>query len=328
MKGAPTLTVVWKDGEGSLRATLVEQQRWSSFVAQMTVERAAFRTRLAADGRKGLEVALEPVFAEMRSRVQDYANWYFSFFTSYRFFGTVAISTVGKTAGNWFRNFGEEASKSVAAFYGDQFTRVVIRPELFERAVIVSVVRVLSQAQERQKLFDLDRERRMIAFVSANGRPMDAPVSGTPLVIGRESLGWAHELPSFQSMDPVATVGVDDVLGQLKTHGDTDTLVMFARQTLRQGVRALVRGALVTGAGALVTGGDLVLSEGLASWVVAGLSFGVGMRSEGGLIQILEFFNRDQFVAEARELVEALRTRQLAMISAGIERRIDLLFAN
>jgi len=88
-------TVVWRDETGAIYRAKVAGGRFADFLRQQHGAVEEVRTETRNQAATEIATALTPVFAEMRTRVPTYADWYFGYTTRYELIAHALIPAIG-----------------------------------------------------------------------------------------------------------------------------------------------------------------------------------------------------------------------------------------
>ena len=80
----PTVTLVYKNKNGKKVRVIADAQEYSEFVNQQVTHLENDRSQILAKTKTQLDEKLTSVFDKMRGRVEQFADWYFAYTTTYK----------------------------------------------------------------------------------------------------------------------------------------------------------------------------------------------------------------------------------------------------
>jgi len=305
---AREVLVTVRDRHGRVRHALADAASVSDFVrreaAALDEERidalAAANAHLAA--RTGL------VFAAMDRRVEDFADWYFGWTTSYRLAGRATVSALGALIDPRVDDLATAVGADVERYVEARYRAVVLRPEHTDPLLAVAFRASLSLLHQRFAASVERFDRQVQAFLATRTRHLDAdPARGVRLALDWDAQGSRLTLAGFDR--GVLETGRSLALGLAgasagRVAGAALGRAGAARFGASLGARLAgpyaARGmATVTGAAAGTAGG--------AIGVVAGAVVGLG--ADWLVNEAIALYRRPDFEHEVRALV-ALNERQ------------------
>lgn len=122
--------IIARDADGNPVRALADPAAVSEFVrreiARVETARRDTHTRV----RAALEARATPVFASMRSRVEDFADWYYAWPTSYRLTGKAMYSAAANAMKPSAMRLDDAVAHDVARYVEKRYRDIVMRPEL------------------------------------------------------------------------------------------------------------------------------------------------------------------------------------------------------
>lgn len=261
-----------------------------------------------------IDQQLEHLFDQVRQRIPDYADWYFSLSGEYTRYGMLALSAAGLVDEESLARRGREILFPEQGFE-DKLVRLRIQ-------VDGRVARQAEQARETWLAI-------LLARLEQAGDALPAPVVSDRPMLNLD--GMAQRLAGYQepafvqrtSLSAVAGVGVAvgpmlaRLLRQQVTRGGSRALAA------RGASRGMARAGSAAGGGALACspGGPVALGcavlAGAAAWLITDLA----------LLELDEMRNREALIAGTRQEIELMRRQMQRDLMAAYEHIIDAQYA-
>lgn len=201
---------------------VLAQADWEAFLAETRLARARVASTATEDAEARLQTAIDETIAAMRGEIPAFADWRFSFFTTYRLTFT-AVSGV-------FTGTDPESAVKVAV--AERFREMVLKPVTVRTRLAQAMDDVTLNAASQREAFIAERRIALDRLAEERGQPSAAtPVA---MVSEADALG----LPPLSSVRP--TLPVADPNDEVGWLGQREALVMAGRQAARRGIGAVV----------------------------------------------------------------------------------------
>lgn len=124
------VVLVYRTRNGQVLRALPEAGEFSAFV-RTEVERVE-GARAAAHARAGrvLAAGAAPVFASMRARSKDFADWYYGWATTFELAGEALASTLARVGRPGFTPLHQEVERDLAGYVERRYRETVLAPRL------------------------------------------------------------------------------------------------------------------------------------------------------------------------------------------------------
>ena len=325
---APVL-VVWRQiGQEAPTLSVVERGRWRAFVASRLGEQERGRRMFLDGAHAEMDAALAPVFAEMKGRIKDFNNWFYSFPTTYRMAFTGGLAAFGRDKGD-SRSVEQVATEALNKLLQDRFLDVVVMPERFGPTVDGIARTVLQRAIVREQEVGRTENQVVAAFMAEHGRVIEGnppPPTGEPtppVVLSWEALGIPAAAAMAAPPDAATMIKSDPALAPLQTTATTEGMMLVARQLARRVVNSAVSDAAQTVVVPWVVGSHLGPLEAVVSPVLGITAFGIGIAAEAGTVSLRQIVEGQRLTDLSEQVVDHLRESQSRALSNAVVQRID-----
>ena len=103
-------TIVWRDEAGTIFRAKVGDGRFDQFLRRRQTALDAARTESRNQAAAEILAALKPVFADMKARVPDYADWFFVYLTKYELISLALLPTIVYLLGRLYSSSRQDKS--------------------------------------------------------------------------------------------------------------------------------------------------------------------------------------------------------------------------
>lgn len=276
----------------------LRREAWEAFRLATRDARAAVAAEARAAGRAQARAAVETAVAAMRAEIPAFADWRFSFFTTYRltFTGLGAALT------------GGQAGEAVQAALAERFAALVLKPDTVRRALGTAIDEVAEEGSRRRAAFVAERRDTLDRLV-ADARPGPRVAAAMPAVAESEALGLPTPGPRRTE---VALPAAD---GEVGWFGRGEALVFAGRQALRRGVGSAAEPFVL----AALPAGLFETVPLVAGPLLGGALFAAGLGSEFVAVKLWEAEERAGLEEAAGRALDLYRDALLAQATAAAD---------
>jgi hypothetical protein len=170
-----TLQIAYRNAEGQTIEILVEEAAYARFVVE---SHAYLRDRQRAAQAELPELVthqLQPIEARTQERVEDYANWYFAWGTSYQLMLEAAKSLIQHAPAVEVASLKDMVSHDVGTYIQRHYEEIVLYPEATDPDIRRAFEAAYEAAQENYRAALAELDTRFQAFVlehAPHARPL------------------------------------------------------------------------------------------------------------------------------------------------------------
>ena len=209
-------TLIYRDRDGSLQRTLVDQTDLDRFANTTLNYLETERAKIKADTQIRIDALLANAFSDSQDCIARYADWYYEWGRSYFLLKEATVGGLNGFGVNNVQGFVEGARNEVEAYLIRNYERLVLKPELRNPIIEAGVSQILAEAHQRylQTLATIDD--RVQRFLSEYTQHLDVidPLQKADLSIDWDAQKW--KAPRYST---------DDEAFRAVFRGGTDVLV-------------------------------------------------------------------------------------------------------
>ena len=314
--------IVLRDENGRPVRALADEEALSEFVRRefRLLERARLDTH--ARVREALDARTAPVFAAMRTRISEFADWYYAWPTSYRLMGKAMYSATANFARPSVMSLDDAVAYDLERYVEKRYHDIVQRPEISDPMLQWSYVHAFEQGHAGFQSALADFDDRFLRFVATHSDYLEgeARVEDISMV-----LDWDHqtkklsltgvERDSLESARGIALASAGAMVGGRAGAAVGRTV---ARRITRRVAAGTARGVAVRLAGPFVARGlstAAATAVGASGGPVGALVGGAtGLGIDYAINEGIEYAGRDALEARLSEALDVQQRQwQLAM---------------
>ncbi len=313
--------------DGQPRRVAVDAEDLSAFVRERLEVLDRRRNASHARADQALNSAVSPIFDDMDRRIERYADWYFSWLTTYRIMGVAAQSAVAYLAKPVSAlSLRESVEVEVRGYISKHYTALVLRPELNDARLKEAFDGVVAELHGdfRDAMAQLDRGFQV--FAARQGEWLEEPPASDMTLDWNGQFNKLGALAGYEKGDIGAAagavlVGSGAVVGakigaQALAAGGKGLIAKLASPFVAKGVSAAAAAGAGGAAGAI--GGPLG----------AVIGAGIGLGVDAAVNEGVELIQRDQFVADTRDALQATRDAWIKRMRAALHQAIDVWYGD
>ncbi|KHD04867.1 hypothetical protein PN36_05845 [Candidatus Thiomargarita nelsonii] len=189
----PTVTLVYKNKDGKKVRVIADAQEYSEFVNQQVTHLENDRSQILAKTKTQLDEKLTSVFDKMRGRVEQFADWYFAYTTTYKILWEATTSATKHVVSTEAMSLSEAVSYDVEKYLHKRYEDIVLRPEIFDPQLQMAYRKALEAAHENYVDVLSKRQANFQAFVSKYTSHLEAPATEETVL----TLDWKSQFNKF-----------------------------------------------------------------------------------------------------------------------------------
>lgn len=296
-------------GNGAtMPAHYLPRPAYDGFLSNSLAEFRTHRDLVVSNSRDILQGEARQAVAGMRERLPAFADWRYSFFSSYRLTFSALASAV--TGGN--------ANEAVQATVQERFQAMVVDPYVLRARLETAAIRAQEATVGWRHVFEASQREALDTLVSQRGAPWDGQTANA--VVTESTLLFP---PAPGSTDGMATA-VPAVTETPTVGLGAEAAVLAARQATRRGVGIAAEPLVIVPAAELVVGAIGVV----ATPVVGAAAFAVGLVAEYAIARTWDSVDRETFLADASKSLDDIEAALLQEAERRAEALTDTAFGS
>ena len=317
-----SIKVEYRDENGEMKVTVVDADKYSEEVVRQVLVFEQLRATLREKAKMELGREVEPAFNAMRCRIPRFADWYFSYATTYYFFSRVLMSAAAHTASITRTDSIQDCvNRDIEAMIQSKYSDMVLRPEIADPVLQRAFTEALSHCHTYFVKEAQDAEAQFLRLIQQHaGHALSLP-SGTLRLDWVSQSAKATHLQNTFEKSPEQSLGLivgGSVVG--KAAGGAivgKTAAAGAGKAAATGLVAKMSAPFVSAlsgaaSGALAGPGGMVLGAG------AGITVDMLINKGTALMR------RDEFESDVGEAIDSAKDQWAATTHKELSRAIDV----
>jgi hypothetical protein len=189
----PTVTLVYKNKDGKKVRVIADAEEYSEFVNQQVAHLENDRSQILAKTKTQLDDKLTTVFDKIRGRVEQFADWYFAYPTTYKILWEATTSATKHVVSASAMSLSEAVSYDVEKYLHKHYEDIVLRPEISDPQLQIAYRKALQAAHENYVNVLSKRQADFQAFVSKYTSHLEAPATEKTVL----TLDWKSQFNKF-----------------------------------------------------------------------------------------------------------------------------------
>ena len=189
----PTVQIV----TGKEKSSLVDQESYSKFVQSSVAALLEAQEAMDQESSRLLGKELDHCFSSIKPRAENFADWYFSYSTSFRLLQEAAVSLARHGAKFLEKTpLHEAVATDMDKFLTKKYERIVLRPEINNAELQNAYLKCVRDTHARYRQVVTEIESGMAELLASETSHLDPPCS-TDI---RLSLDWASQLHKIKTV--------------------------------------------------------------------------------------------------------------------------------
>jgi hypothetical protein len=332
-----TLQIAYRNAEGQTIEVLVEEAAYARFVVD---SHAYLRDRQRAAQAELPELVahqLQPIEARTQERVEDYADWYFAWGTSYQLMLEAAKSLIQHVPAVEVASLKDMVSHDVGTYIQRHYEEIVLYPEATDPEIRRAFEAAYEAAQENYRAALAGLDTRFQVFVQAHATHARPVVRGE--IARRVEVDWQTHRHKLRLARLEKGSALDASRGALVVAGavvgarvgGTLTGAIVAKSAGGRVAASAVRQLAVRSAAPFASRAASVTTGAVGGSAMGGpvgfaVGGGVALLADYLISKGVEIAQRDAFEADARETV-GVTYREIGQAMAGsLEQHTNVWF--
>jgi|WetSurMetagenome_2_1015567.scaffolds.fasta_scaffold15668_4 hypothetical protein len=129
---SPTIQLVSRFQNGQIYRTLMDAEQYSNFVQQHLQFLEQARRQLQININQSLKSDLRLLFQDMHQRIPRFADWYFSYLTTYDLLLKASVSVAQHGLSNEAQSLSNAVVYDLQKYFQHHYEKIVLQPEIYE----------------------------------------------------------------------------------------------------------------------------------------------------------------------------------------------------
>lgn len=189
----PTVQIV----TGKESSSLVDQEKYSRFVQASVAALLEAQAEMEKESSRLLGEHLDTCFSSIHPRAENFADWYFSYSTSFRLLQEAALSLTRHAAKVFEKTpIHEAVAADMDNFLTKKYERIVLRPEMNNAALESAYIQCVRDTHASYRRAVQRIEAGMADLLASETSHLDPPNSSDI----RLSLDWSSQLHKIKTV--------------------------------------------------------------------------------------------------------------------------------
>jgi len=297
-------------------ASIVDHEKYSEFVQKNSHVLLAAQKEMEVQASKLLKERLAVCFESINPRADNFADWYFSYSTSFKLLQEASLSLARHAAKVLEKTpINEAVSSDMDKFMTQKYERIVMRPEINNAELQAAYVQCVKDIHAIYTKAVSEMEDNMSKLLSAQTSHMEQPKAGDI----RLELDWGSQLHKIKSV-PVNFEKNPELTLALSSGGALIGKTLASKGASLATTKALAGKLSAPFVSKAVAAGGGAIAGSVAGPVgtVLGATLGVGI--DYTVNAGIELIKRDEFIKDVHLVIDATRKDYFHVLEAELHR--------
>lgn len=325
------IALIYKDENGELKRVLADEKAYSEFVRSLVNTLEDARREQKNEVTEAFKRDSAVVFKNLHDNIKDFADWYFSYPTTYKIFGVALASAAQHIAEPGSMSLIDYVTLDIQKYFQKHFEKMVLKPEITDPMLRKIYAKTLIDAQERYLTVMAGLQDDFQQFVINNTIAMDSMNQN----LIKSQIDWDSQFNKVSmagyekgfggvltgSLCVVGGAIAGKVLGG--TMGKVAAGKLFSTEIGRTFVTKAVS-PLIAKVTPMITSVATGTAAGGPMGAIAGI--GVGIAIDYAINKGVEWKQRDKFESNAHEAVESFHMEYNDAAVSSLQGAVDVWF--
>jgi hypothetical protein len=126
----PTIQFLSRFQDGQTYRVLIDAEKYSDFVQQQIIFLEQTHAQLQNNIQQSLKDQLAPVFQGMQQRIPRFADWYFSYLTTYDLLLKATMSVAQHSFSSGAQSLSDAVAYDLQKYFQQHYEKIVLQPEI------------------------------------------------------------------------------------------------------------------------------------------------------------------------------------------------------
>lgn len=328
------ITLIYKNEKGELKRVVADRDILSPFADKyfkiLEEERIKIRSKVLDSIKKDNDESFEPIY----SRIDDYADWYFAYTTTYKILGKAISSATSHALEPSAMSLLDEVSLDVEKYLEEHYEKIVLKPEISDPILQENFHRNLNFAHEQFLTVMADLNTDFQKYVAENTSHLEN-VDESQIEI---KIDWASQfhkvsMAGYEKGVGGSVVGVGLAAGGAfagKAIGAAIGKGVASEVVASSAGKAMIAklsepfiAKAISLAGSTAAGATTGTVAGPAGTIIGA---GIGFLVDYAINEGVELVKRDTFVRDARLAVESFENELNENEATSLQKAVDTWF--
>jgi len=311
----PTVKIVTST---SSTATIVDEDKYNDFVKNSVVTLLAAQKEMEEEASRLLSEKVSACFDKIEPRSEQFADWYFSYTTSFKLIQEATLS-LARHAAKVFEEtpINEAVSADMDRFMTLKYERIVLRPEINNSELQSAYLACIKQVHEKYLKTISSIDKNMSELVDSQTTHIQQPQAGDVSL----SLDWRSQIHKIKAVpanfekNPELTLALSSggaIIGKTLAGKGAS---MATTKALAGKLSAPFVSKVVAASGGAVAG---TVAGPLGTVLGASLGLGIDYSVNAGI----ELMKREEFIKDVNLVVGATKTDYYDVLEQELHRAV------
>jgi len=311
----PTVKIVTST---SSTATIVDEDKYSDFVKNSVETLLTAQKEMEDEASRLLKEKVDACFDKIEPRSEQFADWYFSYTTSFKLIQEATLS-LARHAAKVFEEtpINEAVSADMDRFMTQKYERIVLRPEINNSELQSAYLSCIKQVHEKYLRTISSIDRNMAELVDTQTTHIQQPQAGDVSL----SLDWRSQIHKIKSVpanfekNPELTLALSSggaIVGKTLAGKGAS---MATTKALAGKLSAPFVSKVVAASGGAVAG---TVAGPIGTVLGASLGLGIDYSVNAGI----ELMKRDEFIKDVNLVVGATKSDYYNVLEQELHRAV------
>jgi len=298
------------------RATIVDHEKYSQFVQTSINTLLQAQREMELEASKLLEERLTGCFQTINPRAEQFADWYFSYSTSFKLLQEATLSLARHAAKLMEKTpINEAVSADMDRFMTQKYERIVLRPEINNSELQAAYLQCVKDIHQKYAKAVHSLEENMSKLLASQTSHLQQPQAKDI----RLDLDWSSQLHKIKSV-PVNFEKNPELTLALSSGGALIGKTLASKGASLATTKALAGKLTAPFVSKAVAAGGGALAGSVAGPVgtVMGATIGIGI--DYTVNAGIELVKREEFIKDVNLVVDATRKDYFHVLEAELHR--------
>jgi hypothetical protein len=126
----PTIELLSRFQDGQTYRVLIDAEKYSLFVQQQIQILEQSRIHLQTESQQVLKEQLSVVFRDMQKRIPRFADWYFSYLTTYDLLIKATVSVAQHSLSSEMQSLSDAVAYDLQKYFQQHYEKIILQPEI------------------------------------------------------------------------------------------------------------------------------------------------------------------------------------------------------
>jgi len=313
----PTVKIVTSAAD---TATLVDEQKYSEFVRRSVDTLLEAQKEMEAEASRLLAEKVAKCFDKIHPRSEQFADWYFSYTTSFKLLQEGSLS-LARHAAKVFEEtpINEAVAADMDKFMTQKYERIVLRPEINNSELQAAYLDCVKEVHAKYLATITAIDTNMAELVDTNTSHVRQPQQEDVKL----SLDWAAQMYKIKSV-PVNFEKTPELTLALSSGGAIVGKTLASKGASLATTKALAGKLTAPFVSKVVAAGGGAVAGTVAGPVGTVMGATIGLGIDYSVNAGIELMKREEFVRDVRQVVSATEQDYRGVLERELHRAVSV----